>query len=63
MTGKFSTPDERQAALCRQSGVAPEGMAVILENESVLALKHHKSGNEISIHKGEKQRRIEQNGY
>lgn len=60
--GDFTVPNERQAQLCRDCGINPQGVAVILENDSVLAMLHHKSGNEVTITKGFAQRRKEQNG-
>lgn len=60
--GDYTSPNERQRQLCRDSNVNPEGMSVILENENALRLKHHKSGNTVSIIKGESQRRKEQHG-
>ena len=60
--GDFTVPNTGQAMLCRESGVNPEGMTVILENDSVLTMKHHISGNEVMIIKGLAQRRKEQNG-
>lgn len=62
MTCNFSTPDANQVQLCRESGVTPEGMTVIFEDDSVLSLKHHISGNEVIIIKGFAQRRKEKNG-
>lgn len=62
MAGDFTVPSGNQAQLCRESGVDPEGMVVILENDSVLAMLHHKTGNEVTITKGFAQRRKEQNG-
>ena len=61
--GDFTSPNERQQQLCRESSVDPDGMSVILENEDALRMKHHKSGNIVSIIKGEAQRRREQRGY
>lgn len=60
--GDYSTPNARQMTLCRECGVDPEGMVVILENDRVLAMLHHKTGNEVTITKGFAQRRKEQNG-
>lgn len=60
--GDYTTPNERQRQLCLDSHVDPTGMSVILENETALRLKHHKSGNVVSIIKGEAQRRKEQHG-
>lgn len=62
MTSNFSVPDAHQVQLCRESGVNPEGMTVIMEDDSVLSLKHHISGNEVLIIKGFAQRRKELNG-
>lgn len=60
--GDFTAINARQAALCRECGVDPEGKSVILENESCLLLRHHKSGNDVRVIKGEAQRRRERNG-
>mgnify|MGYP003294610057 CR=1 FL=1 len=62
MAGDFTAPNAHQVKLCRESAVDPIGMAVILENEDILVMKHHKSGNEVTITKGLAQRRKEQNG-
>lgn len=62
MAGDFTVPNDHQAQLCRDSGVDPHGMVVILENDGILAMQHHKSGNEVTITKGFAQRRKEQNG-
>lgn len=59
--GDFTVPNAHQAQLCRDSGVDPAGMAVILENDRVQWMLHHKSGNEVTITKGYAQRRKEQN--
>lgn len=60
--GDFTALNERQAQLCRECGVDPEGKSVILENETALRMKHHKSGNIVSIFKEEAQRRRERRG-
>lgn len=60
--GDFTVPNTSQAKLCQESGVDPKGMAVILENDSILSMKHHVSGNEVMIIKGFAQRRKEQDG-
>lgn len=60
--GDFTAPNAHQRQLCRESGVDPDGMAVILENNSLLVMLHHISGNEVTITKGFAQRRKEQNG-
>lgn len=60
--GDFAALNQRQKALCRESGVDPEGMSVILENENTLRMLHHKTRNLVTIHKGESQRRKELHG-
>lgn len=60
--GDYTVPNERQRQLCRESGVEPEDMSVILENETALRMKHHKSGNIVSIYKEEAQKRRERRG-
>ena len=60
--GNFSVPNRKQVALCRECGIDPEGVVVILENDSTLALLHLKTRNEVTITKGEAQRRKEQHG-
>lgn len=60
--GDFTVPNAHQKQLCRDCGIDPAGVAVILENDSVLAMLHHKTGNEVTITKGFAQRRKEQNG-
>lgn len=61
--GDYKEPNSRQRQICLDSHVDPDGMSVILENENALRLKHHKSGNIVSIIKGEAQRRKEQRGH
>lgn len=61
--GDFTVPNDRQAQLCRECNIDPAGMTVILENDSVLAMQHHISGNEVTITKGFAQRRKEQNEH
>ena len=58
----FATPNDKQKELILDTEINPDGMAVIHENEDVLMLKHHKSGNEIMIIKGFTPKRREQNG-
>lgn len=60
--GNFSVPNRKQVDLCRECGIDPEGVVVILENDSTLALLHLKTRNEVTITKGETQRRKEQHG-
>lgn len=60
--GGFPVPSREQAALCRECGIDPEGVVVILENESTLAMIHLKTRNEVTITKGEAQRRKEKHG-
>lgn len=55
--GEFRTLSEEEKQLCRNSNVDPEGMTVILENDNTLRLLHHKSGNTVSIYKGEAEKR------
>ena len=55
--GDFSVPNKEQKALCRECGIDPEGVVVILENDSTLALLHLKTRNEVTITKGFAQRR------
>lgn len=59
MTDRYTVLNSDQVQLCRDCGIDPTGMVVILENENVLALLHHKTRNEVSIGKGEAQRRKE----
>ncbi len=56
---RFRVPNERQAELCRACGIEPDGMAVTIENDRYICLLHHKSRNEITIYKSERQKRIE----
>lgn len=58
----FFAPSDIQRDLIESVDIFPGGMSVIHENEDVLMLKHHKSGNEIMIIKGEAQRRKEKHG-
>lgn len=60
--GGFPVPNREQAALCRECGIDPEGVVVILENDRTLAMLHLKSRNEVTITKGEAQRRKEKHG-
>lgn len=60
--GNYTVVNERQAALCRECGIDPTGMSVILENENGLWLLHHKTRNTVSIIKGDAQKRREQRG-
>lgn len=60
--GGFHVPSREQAALCRECGIDPDAVVVILDNDSTLAMLHLKTRNEITITKGEAQRRKEQNG-
>lgn len=58
----YTVPTAEQKQLCRDCGINPEGMAVILENDSILAMLHLKTRNEVTITKGELQKRREQHG-
>ena len=49
--GQFTVPNETQRKLCRECGIDPEGVMVILDNDRVLALLHLKSRNEVMISK------------
>lgn len=60
--GDFTEPNARQKQICLDTDVDPAGMQVILENDSVLSMLHHNSGNEVMIVKGFAQRRKEKNG-
>lgn len=60
--GQFRVLTEEEKQLCRASNVIPEGMTVILENENTLRLLHHKSGNTVSIYKGEAEKRRKMRG-
>lgn len=55
----YKVPNERQAALCRSIHLDPDEVGVDAEDADRLRLKHYKSGNFVTIHKEEKQRRIE----
>ena len=60
-TDGFVPLNERQARLCRDSGIDhPEEMAVIRETEDYLTMRHHASYNEVTISKSETQKRKEQ---
>lgn len=54
--GKFSVLNEQQRKLCQECGINPEGLAVILENDTVLWMLHLKTRNEISIQKNRSMR-------
>ena len=60
--GGHSVPTKEQVALCRECGIDPDGVVVILENDSTLAMLHLKTRNEVTITKGEAQRRKEKHG-
>lgn len=60
--GDFSVPNKEQKALCRECGIDPEGVVVILENGRFLAMLHLLTRNELTITKSKGQRRKEQNG-
>lgn len=60
--GGFHVPSREQAALCRECGIDPDAVVVILDNDSTLAMLHLKTRNEITITKGEAQRRKEKHG-
>lgn len=55
--GVFRALSEEEKQLCKNSNVIPEGMTVILENDNTLRLLHYKSGNTVSIYKGEAEKR------
>lgn len=59
----FTVPNERQKQLCSACGVDAAGVMVILENDTLLVMKHLQSGNEITIYKGFAQRRKEQHDH
>lgn len=58
----YKTLNERQAQLCRDCCIDPEGYDVDHESEDCLRLHHRKSGNDVAIWKGLAQRRREQSG-
>lgn len=60
--GNFTVPNERQKALIRKNNIDPEPFSVILENDSCLAMLNHLTGDEVTITKGFKTRREEQDG-
>lgn len=60
--GDYSVPNKAQRELCRECGIDPEGVVVILENDSTLAMVHLLTRNEVTITKGEAQRRKEKHG-
>lgn len=60
--GQFRVLTEEEKQLCRESNVIPEGMTVILESEDTLRLLHYKSGNTVSIYKGEAEKRRKKRG-
>ena len=60
--GNFKVPNERQKALIRKNNIDPEPFSVILENDSCLAMLNRLTGDEVTIIKGFKTRREEQDG-
>ena len=49
--GEFKVLNQEQQMLCRECGIDPEGMTVILENDSALVMMHLRTRNEVSIYK------------
>ena len=56
----FVPLNERQAALCREIGIErTEEMAVIIETEDYLKMRHHRAYCEVTIRKSETLKRKE----
>lgn len=60
--GEFTVPNKHQQELMERNGIAAKSVSVILENDSHLILRNHITGDDVSISKGERTRRLEQSG-
>lgn len=58
-TDGFVPLNERQADLCREIGLEPDGLCVIRESEDYLWMRHQKTWNEVTVRKSETQKRKE----
>lgn len=58
----FKVPNEHQRNLMERNGITAPSVVVILENDRILSLKNHDTGDEVTICKGERTRREEQHG-
>lgn len=58
--GDFKVPNKHQRELLERNGICHEGVTVILENDSLLAMRNLKTGDEITLRKGEATKRREQ---
>ncbi|MBQ8579321.1 MAG: hypothetical protein IJ448_01350 [Oscillospiraceae bacterium] len=47
----YTVPTAEQKQLCRECGLDPDGVMVMLDNEQCLVLLHLKSRNELMIYK------------
>ena len=61
--GHFTVPNKHQRELMERNSIRDTGysFAVILENDCVLVLKNHDTGDNVTIEKGDKTKREEQN--
>lgn len=63
-TQSFTPLDTRQQALCKSVGIEePQELSLIRETDTSITMRHHKSGNEVWIEKGEAQKRKERMEY
>lgn len=62
--GDFTHPNKRQRQLMERNLIKDTGYAytVVHECDSRLVLENHVTGDEVTINKGEKTKREEQNG-
>lgn len=50
--GSHRTLTEEEVQVCRENGIDPDGMSVVLSGSDYLLLLHHKTGDNIRINYG-----------